>query len=155
MGGFVIVPMQPHHLDALVQLERICFSTPWSRSGLEAELTDPISIFAVAEADGETAGYAGMHCVAGECYIDNVAVFPQYRGRRIGFSLMRYLVMCGEDQGAKFLSLEVRASNLSAILLYEKLGFRTAGRRREFYRRPTEDALILTLWLAEPPVVGF
>jgi [ribosomal protein S18]-alanine N-acetyltransferase len=145
--GLVIVPLQERHLDDLVRLERICFSEPWSRAGLEAELYDPVSIFAVAQKDGETAGYAGMHCVSGECYVDNVAVFPQYRGLGIGLALMRHLILRAENEKAEFISLEVRASNMPAISLYEKIGFRVAGRRRDFYRRPSEDALILTRFL--------
>lgn len=147
MGGFVIVPMQERHLDALAELERVCFSEPWSRAGLEAELTDPVSVFSVAEIDSETAGYAGMHCISGECYVDNVAVFPRFRGRGVGLALMRHLVMRAENENAEFITLEVRSSNLPAISLYEKLGFCVAGRRRDFYRRPREDALILTRFL--------
>ena len=81
-GPFHIVPMQAHHLDALAQLERCCFSTPWTRDGLAAELTSETACFVAAEPAGQpgvAAGYAGMHYIAGEGYIDNVAVFPEYR----------------------------------------------------------------------------
>lgn len=140
--------MAERHLDSLAELERICFSEPWTRSGLAAELSNPAAVFAAAEFDGETAGYAGMNRVLDECYVDNVAVFPQYRRLGIALALMEYLIHDAKENRASFITLEVRASNAGAIALYEKLGFREAGRRRDFYRQPQEDALLLTLFLS-------
>lgn len=133
-------------MDTLAELERVCFSEPWTRSGLAAELENPAAVFAVAELDGKTAGYAGMNCVLDECYIDNVAVFPEYRRMGIAQAIMRYLIDFAKENRASFVTLEVRASNSGAIALYRKLGFREAGRRPGFYRQPVEDALILTLY---------
>jgi N6-L-threonylcarbamoyladenine synthase len=147
-----IVRMAERHLDALAALERICFSEPWTRAGLAAELNRAEAVFAVAELGGRTAGYAGMHCVLDECYVDNVAVFPQHRRAGIARALMRHLIGRARARRASFLTLEVRVSNAGAIALYRTLGFREAGRRRGFYRRPAEDALILTLFLSGGPV---
>ncbi|HEX3016630.1 MAG TPA: ribosomal protein S18-alanine N-acetyltransferase [Caproicibacter sp.] len=146
MAGLSIVPMAERHLDTLSELERVCFSEPWTRSGLAAELENPAAVFAVAELDGKTAGYAGMNCVLDECYIDNVAVFPEYRRMGIAQAIMRYLIDFAKENRASFVTLEVRASNSGAIALYSKLGFREMGRRPSFYRQPAEDALILTLY---------
>lgn len=148
MAGISVVPMAERHLDSLAELERICFSEPWTRSGLAAELSNPAAVFAAAELDGKTAGYAGMNRVLDECYVDNVAVFPQYRRLGIALALMEYLIHDAKENRASFITLEVRASNAGAIALYEKLGFREAGRRRDFYRQPQEDALLLTLFLS-------
>lgn len=142
-----LVPMEERHLDDLERLERLCFSDPWTREGLQAELGNPTAVFLAAEMDGKTAGYAGMHCVCGECYMDNVAVFPQFRGRGVGRELVRDLIRRAREADGEFLSLEVRPSNTAALALYGELGFKPAGRRRDFYRRPKEDALILTLFL--------
>lgn len=140
-----LVPMAPRHLDELARLERLCFSEPWTRAGLAAELSSDTAVFLVAEAEGKTAGYAGMHCAAGECYVDNIAVFPEYRRGGVGRALTRGLIGAARGRDAEFITLEVRPSNAAAVSLYESLGMRPAGRRRGFYRNPPEDALILTL----------
>lgn len=147
MAGLKIVPMEERHLDALAELECVCFSSPWTRKGLAAELENPGAVFAVAELDGAVAGYAGMNCVLDECYIDNVAVFPQYRRRGVARALLDRLTGTAKARGASFVTLEARVSNAGAVALYEGLGFREAGRRPGFYSNPTEDALILTKFL--------
>lgn len=149
MKDLTVVPMEERHLDSLVSLERLCFSEPWTRAGLAAELCSSSAVFAVAEVRGETAGYAGMHRVLDECYIDNVAVFPQFRRRGVARALMEYLIGRAREKDARFLTLEMRASNSAAAALYGKLGFRKAGRRNDFYRAPREDALLMTLFLRE------
>ena len=80
--GVEIVAMEQRHLDRLAELEAMCFSTPWSRKALEEELDNPNAVFLVAEEEGAPLGYAGMHCAAGEGYVDNVAVFPAARNGR-------------------------------------------------------------------------
>lgn len=148
MEELKIVPMAERHLDDLAELERICFSQPWTRAGLAAELGNPAAVFAVAERNGETAGYAGMHRVVDECYVDNVAVLPRHRRKGTARMLMEFLINSARENGAKFITLEVRPSNTGALALYKNLGFREAGRRRNFYRLPAEDALILTLFFS-------
>lgn len=146
-GSFNVVPMRERHLDALARLERRCFSTPWTRAGLAAELASETACFLVAEpADcpGVAAGYAGMHYVAGEGYVDNVAVFPEYRRRGAASLLLKALLQFCAASGGSLITLEVRAGNEQALSLYQGLGFIEVGRRRNFYSAPTEDALILT-----------
>ena len=144
MNGVEVIPMGKSHLDAAADLEKACFSQPWSRRGLEEELENPLAFFYIALLDGKTAGYAGMHCVAGEAYVTNVAVFPQFRRRGAGRALTEKLVATAEREGCSFLSLEVRASNGVAISLYQSLGFQEEGRRKHFYASPQEDAVIMT-----------
>ena len=144
MRGMTIVPMKERHLDDLARLERLCFSRPWSREALKEELTNPAACFLVGEEAGEVLGYAGMHCAAGECYVDNVAVFPEARRQGVGRKLMEALLQAAAARGGEFLSLEVRPSNLEALALYRGLGFREVGRRRRFYDDPVEDGLLLT-----------
>ncbi len=139
-----VVPMREHHLDALAALERLCFSLPWSREGLAAELAEPTACFLVAECGGETAGYAGMHCILEEAYVANVAVDPRFRRRGAGRLLMQALERVHRARGAATLSLEVRVSNESAIRLYRSCGFEKIGVRRGMYEQPKEDGLIMT-----------
>jgi len=144
-----LVRMEEAHLDTLAELEKICFSQPWSRQGLAEELNNPLACFVVAqiERDGcsQAIGYAGMHCVAGECYITNVAVFPDDRRQGVAAALVQYLIDFAKKQNGEFISLEVRKSNRNAIILYQRLGFETVGARINFYSAPTEDGLIMTL----------
>ena len=131
----------------IAQLEKLCFSEPWSERQLLETMEDPKGVLyvAVQDDDGQVLGYAGLHNIVGEGYVDNIAVFPQFRGQGIGEALTRALVEYMRCAALEFLTLEVRASNLPAISLYEKLGFRQEGRRKNFYRHPTEDARIMTL----------
>lgn len=149
MAGLKIVSMEKRHLDALTELERVCFSSPWTREGLAAELGNPGAVFFVAELDGAAVGYAGMNCVLDECYVDNVAVFPQFRRMGVARALMSRLTAAAETRGASFVSLEARVSNTGAVALYRGLGFEEAGRRPGFYSNPKEDALILTKFLKQ------
>jgi len=143
------VPLQERHLDEAARLETLCFSRPWSRQALAEELENPTAVFMAAEDDaGELLGYAGMHVVCGEGYIDNVAVFPEARRRGVGRLLVQSLVQWIREHEGVFLTLEVRPSNEPAISLYGSLGFEEVGRRPRFYECPTEDALLMTLYLA-------
>lgn len=145
-----IVPMQERHLDALAELEQLCFVHPWTRAGLAAELESGTALFLAAEDEaGEAVGYVGSHVVCGECYIDNVAVHPNCRGQGIALAILTELIRLVREQNGVFLTLEVRESNIPARRLYEKLGFSEAGRRRNFYTDPKEDALLLTLTLTD------
>ena len=139
-----MVPMQEKHIPALAQLERLCFSQPWTESGLRSELHNKLAVFCVAEQNGQVLGYAGMQCVMGECYINNIAVFPQFRGMGIGTRLVQMLMEQAIQRDGVFISLEVRVSNQQAISIYRKLGFHEVGRRKNFYTAPVEDGLIMT-----------
>lgn len=148
MTGLKIAPMEEGHLDRLAQLEALCFSQPWSRQALAEELGNPCACFFTALAGGQVAGYAGAHFAGGEFYMDNLAVFPDYRRQGVGRALVQALVGFARENGGEFLTLEVRPSNTYALALYGGLGFREVGRRRGFYTRPAEDALLLRLDLS-------
>ena len=144
MSALQIVPMREQHLDALAEISRLCFSKPWSREGLAAELSSDTARFWVAVRDECCVGFAGMHAVCGECYVDLVAVHPQYRRKGVGEALVNRMIVWMQEHRGEFITLEVRASNAPAIALYEKLGFQKAGLRKSFYGSPPEDALLLT-----------
>ena len=151
MNNINIVPMTADHLDALEQLERTCFSRPWSRKMLAEELDNQCAAFLVAvEPETEKAvGYAGLLVVADEGYITNVAVDPSCRRQGVAAQLLQVFDNFAKGNHLAFLTLEVRPSNAAAIALYEGFGFREVGRRRNYYDLPKEDALILTKYYTE------
>jgi ribosomal-protein-alanine N-acetyltransferase len=126
------------------ELERRCFSRPWSLEAITHELTNPLAVYLVARLKGEPAGYAGMHDVAGEGYVTNVAAAPEHRRKGVASALVRALLDYGAENGLEFLTLEVRESNIAARALYAGFGFEPVGRRKAFYEEPTEDAIIMT-----------
>ena len=142
--NYKLVPMDRSHLAGVAELERMCFSAPWNEAMLEEELYNDTASFIVAEGeDGQVLGYAGLHVILDEGYIDHVAVRPTCRRQGIADRLLDVFCRFGQANLA-FLTLEVRPSNTAAVALYEKHGFREAGRRKDYYENPKEDALLLT-----------
>ncbi len=141
---FVIRRMTAEDTTAVAEIEKICFSSPWTKESLESELTNPQAEFFVLETEGTVAAYMGMHIVLDECYIANVAVSPAFRRRGCGKLLVENALCVAREKGCCFITLEVRLSNLSAINLYKKCGFEDVGERKNFYSSPTENALIMT-----------
>ena len=138
-----IVKMESSHVAQIAELEKLCFSEPWSENSIATELTNPLSAWLVAM-DGQTlAGYVGSQSVMGESDMMNIAVTPQYRRQGVAQALVEALVAHLKERENISLTLEVRVSNAPAIALYEKLGFVQVGRRPNYYRSPKEDALIL------------
>ena len=142
-----VVPMAERHLAALAEIEKACFHAPWSEAMLREELGK--GIFLVAERDGQAIGYVGCQTVLDEGYITNVAVSPDCRRQGVGRALIAELAQRARAQGLSFVTLEARASNAPAIALYEGAGFVRVGGRKNFYTAPTEDAVLMTLFLKE------
>ncbi|MCL2747853.1 MAG: ribosomal protein S18-alanine N-acetyltransferase [Oscillospiraceae bacterium] len=142
-----IAPLQARHIEAAADIEKVSFSMPWSRAMLMVELDNPLAFYLAAEEGDTLAGYAGMHVILDEGYITNVATTPRYRRRGVASRLLEGLLAQAEGQALSFLTLEVRVSNLPAIALYEKHGFRKLGLRPRYYEKPREDALIMTAYL--------
>ena len=139
----IIEQMKSCHVTQVAQLEKICFSDPWSEKSVASELENKLAFWLVA-VDGDTvAGYVGSQTVCEETDMMNVAVHPDYRRQGIAEALIVSLLEHLKEQGSHSLTLEVRASNVPAISLYEKLGFAEVGRRKNYYRNPKEDAFIL------------
>ncbi len=135
--------MREQHVSQVAELEKICFSDPWSENSIASELNNQLSLWLVAEDNGRVAGYIGSQTVMGESDMMNVAVHPNYRKQGIATALIVGLVEELRKQESYCLTLEVRASNENAISLYRKLDFREVGCRKNYYRNPKEDALIL------------
>lgn len=135
----------PGDIDAMTELDAICFSSPWSRASFEAELTtNRLAWYLVAEeAHGGIIGYAGLWAIEDEGHITNVAVHPDYRRKHLGSILVGMLIEQTKNAGLKRFTLEVRVSNQAAIDLYEKFGFVSAGVRKGYYEDNNEDAMIM------------
>jgi len=141
-----IIPMTAAHVASLAQLEQTCFSTPWSAEGLAEELTNPHAVFRVAVEGDAVLGYVGMHHLLDEGFITNVAVFPAARRRGVARALLADLAQYAAAHNLYRITLEVRVSNVAAITLYEGAGYVRDGVRPAFYRDPTEDAAIYSLY---------
>lgn len=144
-----ISPMTEEDVAEIAEIEKECFSTPWSCDALRSELTNDGAVFLKAVTDGEISGYIGMHIVLDECYIANIAVKNKFRRRGIGEAILHSAEKEALNKGCSFISLEVRVSNTPAISLYEKHGYISQGQRKNFYSSPTENALIMTKTFSE------
>lgn len=135
--------MKTSHIPAVAQLEIENFSLPWSENALQSELSNPLSLWLVALDEDKVVGYVGAQIVPDEADMMNLAVDGKYRRNGIGKALVQQLLKRLQERSVRSLTLEVRVSNLSAVSLYEALGFKTVGRRPNYYQKPKEDAFIL------------
>ena len=138
-----MIPMNESHVAQVAALEKLCFSDPWSGTSIASELENPLSLWLIAEEDGAVCGYVGSQTVLDETDMMNIAVHPDCRRKGIAAALITELVSRLKARGSRVLRLEVRESNFSAITLYEALGFTQLGLRKNYYRNPKENALIL------------
>lgn len=139
----IIKRMTSEHVPQIAFLEKLCFHDPWSESSIASELNNSLSLWLVAMEDDTVVGYVGSQTVLGWTDMMNIAVHPDYRRKKIGEQLVLSLEEELRKQESTCLTLEVRASNEPAKSLYYKLGFLEVGRRKNYYRNPKEDALIL------------
>ena len=135
--------MNESHVAQIAELEKICFSDPWSENSVASELNNPLSVWLVAEENGIVCGYVGSQTVLDETDMMNIAVHPDFRRKGIAAALIAELVRLLKERGSRILRLEVRESNAPAISLYETMGFTQLGFRKNYYRNPKENALIL------------
>lgn len=138
-----VTAVKREHIKDIARLEKICFSCSWSEETLLDAYKNGTKFF-VATLSEKVLGYIGISVILDEGYITNVAVFPEYRRQGVGKALLERIFSLARDEGLAFVSLEVRESNTPAIKLYESLGFKEEGKRKNFYTEPTENALILT-----------
>ena len=139
----IILPMNESHVAQIAELEKICFSDPWSENSVASELNNPLSVWLVAEENGIVCGYVGSQTVLDETDMMNIAVHPDFRRKGIAAALIAELGRLLKERGSRILRLEVRESNAPAIALYETMGFTQLGLRKNYYRNPKENALIL------------
>lgn len=138
-----IVPMNERHVPQIALLEQECFADPWSQQSIASELHNPLSLWLVAQEGQTLLGYVGSQTCLDETDMMNIAVSPASRRQGVARALIEALISALRQHGSKQLTLEVRASNGPARQLYESLGFLQVGLRKNYYRNPKEDALIL------------
>jgi ribosomal-protein-alanine N-acetyltransferase len=138
-----ICKAQPCHVAEIARLEAESFSEPWP----EDMIGRLWGRFFVALDGDRLLGYVALSAVLDEGSIDTIAVEPALRRRGVADGLLAYVIDRGREQALSFITLEVRQSNVPAIGLYEKHGFQTVGRRKNYYEKPREDAILMTLTL--------
>jgi len=134
--------MEEKDLEQVASIEAKNFSMPWSCEAFRDSLRLSHTLYLVAEAGDQIAGYCGCYWMLDEAEIVNVAVDSHWRGQGIGRKMLLELMHIGRELGVFTYMLEVRQSNVPAIRLYESLGFQYAGIRKNFYEKPMEDAKI-------------
>jgi ribosomal-protein-alanine N-acetyltransferase len=132
-------------LDGVLEVEDESFTNPWTRDMYQWELQNRsvCHVFVVRTPDCHVAGFCAFWLVVDEIHINNVALRPAYRGQGLGTALLHHVMREARTLGAKRATLEVRASNVGARRLYERLGFAVSATRRNYYTNPVEDALVL------------
>ena len=144
---FRIVDVSVEHIPQIEEIERECFSRPWTAEQLMSQMRDAQHEFIAAVDDSRVLGYVGLMYVLDEGYISNVAVHPEARRQGIGDALIDALAARAAELELAFLTLEVRESNAPAIALYAKHGFHPVGKRKNYYDAPKEDAVLMTCYL--------
>ena len=143
MMEYRIVRLERSMLPQVAELEKECFSEPWSESSLELLLGGQ-GVGLAALCGGRVVAYVGMLCVLDEGQITNLAVRSEHRRRGLGRALMSSLEELAAEKGASLLSLEVRESNVAARGLYRAMGWQEEGVRKGFYKLPLENAIVMT-----------
>lgn len=135
--------MTKEDLPIVALIEEKIFSTPWSEKAFEDSLESSNTIYIVAEKDSNVVGYCGLYMSLDEGNITNVAIAPEYRRQHMAENMLHHMFKLAKEKGIINAFLEVRETNVVAIKLYEKLGFKEAGTRKNFYQKPLENALIM------------
>ncbi len=140
----VITRMTAADIDDVLLIEGQSFPTPWSRHAFQREVGENIfARYYVARKEGQVLGYAGMWLVVDEAHVTNIAISPDYRRQGFGQVLMQYLIAQAAQEGATYMTLEVRRGNHPAQSMYRGLGFRPVGTRKGYYSDTNEDAIIM------------
>ncbi len=131
-------------IEDLLKIEHESFTLPWTREAFQNEFTiNQFAVYVGLEDEGKLIGYCGAWIIIDEAHITNVAVLPQYRGKKLGEALMRKVMELAVEREVKTMTLEVRVSNEVAQSLYRKLGFQDGGIRKNYYTDNQEDALVM------------
>jgi len=140
--------MSEHDLLEVVEIEETTGLSLWGWEAYRAELDKPEAIMLVVRArwagGQRVGGFIAARMNADELHVNNIGVRQEFRRKGLGGLLLGAALGAAAGRGAGAAVLEVRASNLAAQALYERYGFAVAGRRRNYYRDPPEDALVMT-----------
>lgn len=144
VDSFVFRSMTEEDIDQILEVEHASFTTPWSREAFYNELhNNRFAVYIVLEENDKIIGYCGAWIVIDEAHVTNVAILPEYRGRKLGEALLQKMMSMAREMGAKSMTLEVRVTNHVAQSLYRKLGFQDGGIRKNYYSDNQEDGLVM------------
>ncbi|MFL0196654.1 ribosomal protein S18-alanine N-acetyltransferase [Clostridium sp. WILCCON 0269] len=144
MNDIEISSLKPEHIDSVLEIDNLCFTTSWSSEYFKREIeSNTLAKYVVAKKFGIVIGYAGMWTILDEGHITTIAVHPKYRGIGVGNLLLEALVEISKIELINSMTLEVRKSNIVAQNLYKKYGFIECGIRKAYYSDNKEDAIIM------------
>ncbi|MCR2823580.1 ribosomal protein S18-alanine N-acetyltransferase [Lederbergia panacisoli] len=133
-----------YDIESLVKIEQQSFTVPWPKEAFYQDIiSNRFAVYLIMEYNKEIAGYCGVWLVMDEAHITNIAVLPEFRGRKLGEALLRKMMSLAKEAGTKTMTLEVRVSNTPARSLYKKLGFQEGGIRKNYYTDNYEDAIVM------------
>ena len=141
---------RPEDMPGIMEIERECFSVPWSETGMLTEVTGSDSLVLVSEEGGTVTGFAVLHLFGDEGELFNIAVRGSRRRRGVGDGLLGEILRLARKRGVRRVFLEVRKGNAAARALYKKHGFAVCGERRNYYDAPKEDAILMDAELPLP-----
>jgi ribosomal-protein-alanine N-acetyltransferase len=145
MNAVTIREMSTDDVHVISDIEKVSYTMPWSETSFLGEVYSRHSITRVAELNGKIVAYICIKQVADEGVLMNLTVHPDCRRKGIANMLFSNTIEDLRRNGCRFLFLEVRISNIAAKKLYEKLNFKVVGTRKDYYLRPTEDAIVMML----------
>ncbi|WP_432409596.1 ribosomal protein S18-alanine N-acetyltransferase [Wukongibacter sp. M2B1] len=144
MSSIVVREMTLDDLDDVMEIEKICFTTPWAKESFEKEIRDNhLAKYLVIKYNGKIVGYGGMWTIIDEGHITNIAIHEDYRNKKLGSFLVESMIEYASNLGIRRMTLEVRESNIAAQSLYSKFGFESYGKRPKYYQDNDEDAIIM------------
>lgn len=143
--NFSIDLMKEEDIDDVINISSLSLKESWSKESFLKELTNPLAKYFLIKKNTEILGFAGVWIILDEGHITNIAIHPIHRSKGIGTILLKELIKQCKSYNCNSLTLEVRESNYVALNLYTKLGFKSVGKRNNYYSDNNEDAVIM--WL--------
>jgi len=145
----VIDHMNVDDLKKVIEIERACFTDPWSYSIFLGDLESENTITLVARIKKKIVGFAICMQIVDELHLTNIAVHPDFQRKKVGHQLLERLFYIGDRNKFSIMYLDVRRSNIQAISFYKRYGFDVLYERKGYYKNPPEDALVMVLKLSE------
>jgi ribosomal-protein-alanine N-acetyltransferase len=143
--------MKEEDIESVVEIERACFSIPWTKKAFTDEIKkNKFAIYVVACIEDKVIGYGGMWKIIDEGHITNIAVHPNFRGIKAGSAIVNTLIKIANQKNIKYMTLELRVSNKAAYELYKKFNFKPEGIRKGYYSDDNEDAVIMNNYNPKP-----
>ncbi len=146
--------MSHEDLPQVHEIERQCFSAPWSIESFKYELKNRMTILLVAVLNEQIIGYVCLRTIVDVTHVLNIAVHPRFRRKGVGAELLKKAMegLKISRYNSRFITLEVRESNTPAINLYKKFGFEIIGKRKDYYHSPREDAILMGMDIGTEPL---